>query len=217
MIYNDYQEHYYKTGKALYDLYCNNCDEWIHKKGEKIQTASFEGDERCCSNCDYTLHRRSPGGQSDTWGFIGKDVGRLRVKRALVFATKKHEGQLDDDGKDYFHAHIFPVYQAISELTDDDDVLAAAILHDTIEDTDTTYEQLVKVFGKRVADLVNEVTHEGQKDSHGYYFPRLKSAEAIMIKLIDRASNISRMDSWSEDRRRQYLKRTVFYKRFPAS
>lgn len=68
--YNDYQEHYYKTGKALCDLYCRNCKTLIFKKGERFTTSIFTRGERCCSNCDATLHRRSPGGQSDTWGLI---------------------------------------------------------------------------------------------------------------------------------------------------
>jgi len=209
--YNDYQEHYYKTGNALYDLYCRSCTERIYKKGEKIQTSCGDGDERCCSNCDYTLHRRSHGGQSDTWGFTKKDVGQIMLRKAIVFANKKHKGQLDDDKNNYFEAHLFPVYLSIQELTNDVDILSAAILHDTLEDTHATYEELEKTFGKRVADLVNEVTHEGKKDNRGYYFPRLKSADAIMIKLIDRASNISRMDAWSEERKQHYLKKTKFW------
>lgn len=72
--YNDYQEYYYKTGKALYDLHCKNCSELIFKKGERLNCSIFTGDEKCCSNCDATLHRRSAGGQSDTWGLVKKDV-----------------------------------------------------------------------------------------------------------------------------------------------
>ena len=134
------------------------------------------------------------------------------LMKAQVFAIKKHAGQLDDTGEDYYKAHLSPVYQALSMLTGDEEVLMAAVLHDTLEDTDTTYKELVEEFGHRVADLVHEMTHEGTNDSYGYYFPRLKSTDAILIKLIDRASNISRMDSWAEGRRKQYLKRTKFWK-----
>ena len=132
--------------------------------------------------------------------------------KALRFALYKHRGQLDDCGKDYISAHIEPVAEAVAVFTDLDYVIASAYLHDTIEDTDTTYEQLVEEFGKQVADLVMEVTHEGQKDKYGYYFPRLKTKFGILIKLCDRASNISRMDSWDEKRQSQYLKRSVFWK-----
>ena len=132
--------------------------------------------------------------------------------KAQIFAEEKHRGQLDDEGKSYFDAHIIPVYDAVSRLTDDLEIRAAAILHDTVEDTNTTYGELIIEFGKRVADLVMEVTHEGEKDSYGYYFPRLKSKEGFMIKLVDRASNISRMNKWSGDRQNHYMKKTVFWK-----
>lgn len=131
---------------------------------------------------------------------------------AGLFARKKHAGQYDDNGESYFESHIWQVYRIISEVTNDEDVICAAFLHDTIEDTNTTYEELVNEFSKRVADLVMEVTHEGKKDQHGYYFPRLKSKEAILIKFADRLSNLSRMQSWDEKRQNQYLKRSKFWK-----
>jgi len=134
------------------------------------------------------------------------------IRRAEDFAIMVHVGQVDDDGKNYFLAHIVEVISMIKIISDDPEVIAAAYLHDTIEDTSVTYEDLVREFGRRVANLVMEVTHEGQADEHGYYFPRLKTAEGIMIKLCDRASNISRMGSWTEERKEHYLKRTKFWK-----
>lgn len=139
-------------------------------------------------------------------------AGQDFVQKAVNFASKKHAGQKDDEGRDYYIAHLHPVLMSVYMLTKDADVLASAVLHDTIEDTDTTYDELLEHFGKRVADLVYEVTHEGKADQYGFYFPRLKSAEAIMIKLIDRASNISRMESWDIGRREHYLKKTKFFK-----
>ncbi len=132
--------------------------------------------------------------------------------KARTFAAVRHSGQKDDDGNDYYMHHLVPVCEALMILTNDEEIIMAGVLHDTLEDTDTTYEELVENFGKRVADLVHEVTHEGTNDSYGFYFPRLKSADAILIKLVDRASNISRMDSWAGGRKKQYLKRTKFWK-----
>jgi (p)ppGpp synthase/HD superfamily hydrolase len=92
-------------------------------------------------------------------------------------------------------------------------VLAAAYLHDTIEDTIIgTYGTLERMFGKEVADLVMEVTHDGQPDQKGYYFPRLHSQKAIMIKFADRLSNLSRMSSWDQKRKDQYLRKSKFWK-----
>jgi len=135
-----------------------------------------------------------------------------KVTRAILFAQVAHKDQLDDDGKDYFTAHLNKVGHAVQMLTTDEDIICAAYLHDVLEDTFTTYDEVLGEFGLRVADLVYECTDEGEADSYGKYFPRLKSADAILIKLIDRASNISRMQSWPENRKKQYLKRTQFWK-----
>jgi (p)ppGpp synthase/HD superfamily hydrolase len=134
------------------------------------------------------------------------------IEKARLFGIEKHKGQLDDCGKDYFEAHVQQVANIVSQSTKDPDIIAAAYLHDTVEDTETTYEELIKEFNQRTADLVMEVTHEESNDNFGYYFPRLKTREGIMIKLADRLSNISRMDSWDIARREHYLKKTKFWK-----
>jgi (p)ppGpp synthase/HD superfamily hydrolase len=132
--------------------------------------------------------------------------------KAKVFAATRHSGQKDNNNEDYYMNHLLPVCEAVMCLTNNEEIWMAAILHDTLEDTSTTYEELEKEFGTRVADLVNEVTHEGSADEYGFYFPRLKSQDAILIKLCDRASNISRMQSWNEKRKQHYLKKTKFWK-----
>jgi GTP pyrophosphokinase len=134
------------------------------------------------------------------------------VLKAARFAQQKHGSQLDDDGKNYFDTHIVQVFQVLCLITNDTEVIAAGLLHDTIEDTDTTYEELVQEFGVTIADLVMEVTHEGHADNIGYYFPRLASKRGIMIKFADRLSNLSRMDNWPQKRQQQYLKKSKFWK-----
>lgn len=94
-------------------------------------------------------------------------------EKAKKFAKLKHKGQKDDYGLDYFQSHIEQVVAILRQVTINQNTLAAAYLHDTLEDTETTYNELVHEFGKEIANLVNEVTHEGKKDSLGYYFPRL--------------------------------------------
>jgi (p)ppGpp synthase/HD superfamily hydrolase len=132
--------------------------------------------------------------------------------KAYFFALRKHEGQKDDAGKDYFKSHVLHVLNILELVTQDERVLSAGILHDTIEDTDTTYEELQKEFGNVVADLVMEVTHDGKKDEHGYYFPRLHSKDGILIKFADRLSNLSRMEPWDIARQEQYLNKSKFWK-----
>lgn len=133
------------------------------------------------------------------------------LEKALQFAEEKHKGQVDDEGKASM-AHPQQTFLILKNVTDDESLLAAAFLHDTLEDTETTYEELLINFGKDIADLVNEVTHEGSKDDHGYYFPRLHTQRGIMLKFADRLSNLSRMGSWDEKRKEQYLKRSKFWK-----
>ena len=134
------------------------------------------------------------------------------VDRAFTFAAEKHEEQFDDDGRSYFIAHICQVVHILRQVTNDSVILAAAYLHDTLEDTDTTMEELMDTFGDDIAFLVYELTYEGTKDNVGYYFPRLKSKKAIIIKFADRLSNLSRMDVWDAKRQEHYLKKSKFWK-----
>lgn len=136
-----------------------------------------------------------------------KQINLDFLKKAVEFSKKKHGLMVDDGGKNYFQAHVIPVYFILRQITDDADTLTASLLHDTLEDTNTTYEEIVKEFGKRVADLVMEVTKEGYN-----YFPRLESKEAILIKFADRLSNLSRMEVWDKDRQEQYLLKSKFWR-----
>jgi (p)ppGpp synthase/HD superfamily hydrolase len=134
------------------------------------------------------------------------------IIKAMKFARKKHGDTLDDNGKNIYETHLHMVYKAIKLFIPKDYTLqAASLLHDTLEDTDTTYEELVKEFNQEVADLVMEVTHEGQKDEVGYYFPRLKTQKGILLKFADRLSNLSRMEPWDQKRRDQYLRKSKFW------
>ena len=135
---------------------------------------------------------------------------RRLVDKALEFASEKHKGQLDDQGRPYFFAHIVQVHSILKDVTDDEEVLCAGILHDVIEDTDTSYENLIKEFNKPIADLVRELTQQGSWET-GYYFPHLKTRKAVMVKFADRLSNLSRMDDWPGDRQQEYLGMSRFW------
>jgi len=137
------------------------------------------------------------------------EMGRLEDK-ALEFASEKHKGQLDDQGRPYFFAHIVQVHSILRDVTDDEEVLCAGILHDTIEDTDTTYEEILHEFNREIADLVQELTFQGTKET-GRYFPVLKSRKAIMVKFADRLSNLSRMRDWPGDWQEDYLRQSCFW------
>lgn len=132
------------------------------------------------------------------------------VDRALQFATQAHAKQSRDDGAPYI-THPIQVANILRQVTVDPEMIAAAYLHDVVEDTDVTYLQLKAEFGDRVADLVMEVTHEGD-DTRGYYFPRLETRDGILLKFADRLSNLSGMSAWSEKRRLHYIKKSKFWR-----
>ncbi|MBN1683043.1 HD domain-containing protein [Candidatus Bathyarchaeota archaeon] len=130
--------------------------------------------------------------------------------KALEFASIKHDGQLDDQGRPYFFAHIIQVYSLLKDVTDDEEILCAGILHDVIEDTDTSYDELVREFNQEIADLVMELTYVGSRET-GRYFPCLRSHKAVIVKFADRLSNLVRIVDWPGDWQEDYLKNSVFW------
>jgi (p)ppGpp synthase/HD superfamily hydrolase len=90
------------------------------------------------------------------------------VRRAAEFARAKHGDTLDDNGEVFFDAHLEKVAGLLRVVApEDENLIAAGYLHDTIEDTETTYAELVEAFNRDVADLIMEVTQEGRKDRFG--------------------------------------------------
>ena len=131
-------------------------------------------------------------------------------REVYEFAKQGYGKQKDDEGKSYFDTHIIQVVGILKQVTDDKDLIRAAYLHDLIEDTNIDYDYIKQFFGQRVADLVNEVTHEGNDDI-GHWFPRLKTKDGILLKYADRLSNLSRMNAWDEERQQHYLKKSKFW------
>lgn len=112
-----------------------------------------------------------------------------KIELAKDFATKKFaEAETGN--------HFLEVYQILKNEfgIDDEEVLIAGLLHDTLEDTSATYEEIERIFGKTVADMVEEVSHpknysaEQKKD----YYEKIKriSQGGKMIKLADFRSHL---------------------------
>lgn len=122
------------------------------------------------------------------------------IPKAKKFAKKKHKGQKYSGG-DFYRLHPYKVYKLIKQLRRKDYKLqAAALLHDTLEDTDTTYQELVEEFGEDVAKLVDEVTKRGSN-----YFPNLSTQKGVLLKFADRTCNINYMSDWSEEKKQRYM------------
>ncbi|OAI52246.1 phosphohydrolase [Betaproteobacteria bacterium SCGC AG-212-J23] len=138
--------------------------------------------------------------------------------KALAFAADKHRHQKrkDAEASPYINHPIALANVLVDEGgVEDIEVLCAALLHDTIEDTDTTQEELVNAFGSRIAHIVAEVTDdknlksEERKRLQIEHAPRL-SVEAKLVKLADKTCNLRDIvvrppAKWDLTRRREYF------------
>ena len=139
---------------------------------------------------------------------------------AIEFATRKHHGQMRS-GTDFpYIVHPLDVARLLVEHGVDDTVtIQAAILHDVIEDTDATYEELVGKFGADVADVVMEVSDDptlSKKEAREKVIAEAPtmSLRARLVKLADSTSNVSATDlecpaDWSNPLKHAYIKTSV--------
>jgi len=111
------------------------------------------------------------------------------LEKAIKFSTKKFEAA---GTKNHF-MRVLAVLQDEFHV-DDEEILTGAILHDTLEDTDTTYEELEKTFSKPIADLVEEVSHPKNynKEQKVEFYKKLRtiSPKAKILKLADFVDNL---------------------------
>lgn len=132
------------------------------------------------------------------------------LKKARQFAKLKHKGQLRRDGSPYY-THPFRVMDIVFDFKERnrmDELFAAAVLHDCLEDTDTGISELRENFGEIVALLVVEVTTDklrskvvGKTEYLAGKFSneRAISSWALVIKLADRLDNVSDLNERDRD------------------
>lgn len=143
--------------------------------------------------------------------------GIAKVLAAAEFAAFKHREQRRKGvrGSPYINHPLAVASTLATEAgVEDVDVLAAAILHDTIEDTDTTEAELERAFGREVASIVAEVTDEKtqskalRKRMQIAHAPHL-SAQAKLVKLADKIVNlrdiVARPPNWDLKRKQEYF------------
>ena len=125
------------------------------------------------------------------------------VNRAVDYAAKKHENQKRKDGSPYI-IHPLAVAEIVAESGLDTDSILGALLHDCIEDTDSNHDDIAKLFGPTVADLVEGVTkltrveystlEEQQMENLRKMFMAMsKDIRVILIKIADRLHNTRTM------------------------
>lgn len=141
-----------------------------------------------------------------------------RLLDAIHFAAQRHRDQRrkDREASPYInHPVALAQLLAVDVGIDDQDVLIAAILHDTVEDTETTLEELRQRFGETVAGIVGEVTDDKALPKHRRKALQVehaphKSPGAALVKLADKICNLrdianSPPADWSLQRRREYF------------
>ena len=146
-----------------------------------------------------------------------KDVEHVRV--AIEFSRAAHQGQMRQSGDPYI-SHPIAVARILTPLHIDAQAIIAALLHDVVEDTEVTTEQVAKKFGKPVAELVDglskldRIQFETREDAQAENFRKMLLAMArdvrvILIKLADRLHNMRTLDSMALDKRERIARETM--------
>ena len=123
----------------------------------------------------------------------------MMYKKALEFIVKKHKGQTRRNGDPYI---IHPI--RVSQEVAGDEMKTMALLHDILEDTDTTMEEIGELFGHQIAFNIWSLTHS-KKESYEDYIARVKiDPRTTAVKIADIVDNL--MDSPSENQIKKYTK-----------
>lgn len=142
-----------------------------------------------------------------------------KLHKGYVYAAQQHRGQIRQSGEAYL-SHPLNVAYILAEMNMDMDSIVAGLLHDTIEDTDATYEFISELFGEDVAFLVDSVSKiskipfQSKEEKQAESFRKMlismsDDVRVIIIKLADRLHNIRTIDSLREDKRKRIAKETM--------
>ena len=138
---------------------------------------------------------------------------------AYHFAESAHEGQKRNSGEKYF-IHPVNVAMILADLNMDTDTIVAGLLHDVIEDTDITYEEIAEKFGVEIANLVEGVTklkklkYKTKQENQAENLRKMVLAMAndirvIIVKLADRLHNMRTLEYMSDGKRKEKALETL--------
>lgn len=140
------------------------------------------------------------------------------IKKAYDFAKNAHEGQLRKSGEPYF-THVFATAKNLVDLGMDPVVIAGGFLHDVLEDTQVTEEELEKEFGKDILSLVRGVTKLGTVKYKGiernvenlrkFFISMAEDLRVLVIKLADRLHNIETLEHIPRDKQKRIALETL--------
>ena len=141
------------------------------------------------------------------------------IRRAYDYGLNMHEGQFRQSGERYF-THPVAVAAILTEQRLDDATIVTALLHDTIEDTKSTYSEVTRLFGSEVAELVDGVTKltnlqlSSTQSKQAENFRKLfmamsKDLRVILVKLADRMHNMRTIKSMKPEKQAQKARETM--------
>ena len=144
------------------------------------------------------------------------------IKKAYVYSAKLHQGQLRNSGEPYL-VHPLEVAGVLAELKLDEASIVTGLLHDTIEDTLATMEELTELFGPEIAQLVDGVTKLSKFSASATLSQEEKQAEnfrkmiiamaqdirVILVKLADRTHNMRTLEHMKEEKQRRIAQETL--------
>ncbi len=150
---------------------------------------------------------------------ISRRVDSKFIMKAYNYAVEKHGNQLRNSGEPYI-IHPLQVAYTLAEMGLDENTIAAALLHDVVEDTDATNEDIIENFNQEVADMVAGVTklsniqfatvQENQVENYRKMFLAMgKDIRVILIKLADRLHNMRTLKYLKRDRQIANAKETM--------
>ena len=141
------------------------------------------------------------------------------VRKAWVYASKHHAGQRRKSGEPYF-AHPLEVANILAGLRMDTDTIAVAILHDTVEDTPATLEEIAEKFSPDIAKMVDGVTKLDKLDFRNpdehqaenfrkLVFAMVRDIRVILVKLADRVHNMRTLEAMRDEKRVRIAQETM--------
>ena len=141
------------------------------------------------------------------------------IKKAYIFSAKVHKGQVRLSGEPYL-SHPIEVAYILAHMRLDESTIATGLLHDTVEDTHATIDEIRSVFGEDVASLVDGVTKIGKftfssrakqqaENFRKMILAMAKDVRVVLIKLADRLHNMRTLEPLNEDRRNLIAQETL--------
>lgn len=153
---------------------------------------------------------------------LGKYIDQAQIEeviRAYRFGADAHRGQVRKSGEAYI-CHPISVAHILAEMRMDSKTIIAALLHDVIEDTGVSKEELKQLFSAEVAEMVDGVTKLGKINNESYaeaqaenvrkmFLAMAKDLRVIIVKLADRLHNMRTLDSMPPVKKRRIAKETL--------